>query len=89
MNKLEARNKIALKDYIGYGLAVVSICVAVVLGLQKQGLVEKNEQINQYTQVIQQNNYYNQLPTEIKIQIENIAEASGNVVTFTGIKNNP
>jgi hypothetical protein len=86
MNKRKEKNKIELKDYIEYGLIVISILVAIVFGLQKQELVENTRQINQSTQIIQQNNYYNQLPIEIRVQIENIAEASGNVVTFAGDK---
>lgn len=82
MNKLGAKNKIALKDYITYGLATLSIFVNIVLA-------GKMVQINQSTQIIQQNNYYNQLPSEIRGQIDKIEETSGNVMTFTGIKNNP
>jgi len=76
-NYIQNSKKLTLKDYIAYGLTFGSIVVAIIFGLQKQKLVKNRQQINNVIQIIQQNNNYNELPNEIRQQIEKIAKATG------------
>lgn len=75
-------SKFSVKNYIEYSFTIISILLAIIFGMQKQELVENKNQVNNYTKIIQQNNYYQQLPLEIREQIDNIAAATSDTLVM-------
>jgi hypothetical protein len=74
--------QISAKDYIGWGIGVLAIIVAIILGTRNQQLEKDKQQISNSAHIIQQyvtNNNYN-MPETIKIQFDNIARVSGDVL---------
>lgn len=88
-----AQNKLRPRDYIGWGLFILSMIVTVVFAQKNAVVVQKNrglenrqnivrssvQNINQYNVT---NNY--NLPGPIKTEINNIAQATGSTVTLDG-----
>ena len=82
VNEIIQSQRITRRDFIAYAIGIVGIIIAVALGVKNRQLESTKQEVNNFTQIMQQHNYYDSLPEEIRIQINNIAEATGPQVTF-------
>ncbi|MFA5337434.1 MAG: hypothetical protein WC330_03775 [Candidatus Omnitrophota bacterium] len=77
-------NKIKLRDYISFGIGLLGIVVAVMLGVRNKELEDSRQQIHDEAKIVQQyitNNNYN-FPAEVVKAVNNITTVSGDVVVI-------
>ena len=83
VDEITQSQRITRRDFIAYAIGIVGIIIAVVLGVKNKQLEGTKQEVNNFLQIMQQHNYYDSLPEEIRKQINNIAEATGSQVTFS------
>lgn len=79
-------SNITRKDIIGWVvmliIAIIGMVKINVVVTENKQLKEDKKEVNLYVKNLQQNNYYNTLPPDIKNGINKIAEVSGSTVAM-------
>lgn len=72
-------SKVILKDYIGWGIGILGIAIAIILGIKNNKLENNQQVVYNHVQTILQFYNYNALPELVKEHVSSIAEASAPV----------